>query len=579
MSTKMPNPPLKRTEVLNYLWKYQNQNGFIRDSDVAACARDLGISNIELEGIISFYHFFHRNPTGRYTIYLNNSIVSETKGYQRVKEAFERETGQRFGEGDLCEEFALFETACIGLSDQEPAALINFHPFTNLNSLKVRQIITKLKQGVPVESICDEVPDHIHYTPPKDKTIFFREYHPGIAITKLKGKTPEEILAEIKKSKLSGMGGAFFPTGKKWDICRQQAANPKYIVCNADEGEPGTFKDRVLMNAMPGLMLEGMIIAGFAIGSQEGIIYLRAEYTWLLEKIQAAIDHFKRMNLLGENIAGIPGFNFDIRLQLGAGSYVCGEETAMLNSLEGKRGEPRTRQYFPTERGYLNLPTIVNNVETFAAAARIIELGADFFLQTGTPESPGTKLLSISGDCHKPGIYEIEWGTSVEKVLELCHADDPFFIQVSGPSGECISVKEKNRRLAKDDLKCGGSFMIFNSDRDLLQIFSNFADFFKQESCGLCTPCRAGNFIVKRKLEKLGKGLAYDKDLEDITEWGNIMKITSRCGLGKMATRSLVMALQKFPEYFHEKLDKQGDGFNKGFDEERAILAYEKFKN
>ncbi len=579
MSANKSNTQLDRTEVLNQLWHYQNQRGFIHDVDVEECAKKLSISKIELEGIISFYHFFHRTPTSKYTIYLNNSIVSDIKGFNRVKEAFERETGDRFGEAEWCGEFALYETACIGLSDQEPAALINFHPFTNLNSLKVRQIIAKLKQGIPVEEICDEVPDHIRFTPPKNKTIFFREYHPGMIISKLTSYTPKDIIEEVKKSKLSGMGGAFFPTGMKWEFCRQQEASPKYIVCNADEGEPGTFKDRVLMNSMPGLMLEGMITAGYAVGAKEGIIYLRAEYTWMVEKIEKMIDHFQRMNLLGENIIGIEGFNFDIRVQLGAGAYVCGEETALLNSLEGKRGEPRTKLFFPTEKGYLNQPTVVNNVETFCAAARIVELGADFFLQTGTAESPGTKLLSVSGDCHRPGIYEVEWGTTVAEVLELCEAEDPYFIQVSGPSGEAISMKDKTRKIAKDDLKCGGSFMIFNSSRDILNILSNFTDFFKHESCGLCTPCRAGNFIIKRKLEKLQKGLAYKKDLEEMEEWGSIMKITSRCGLGKSATNALSTALENFPGYFKNKLDKKGNGFNKDFDLERATQPYEKFKS
>ena len=579
MNSDQDKPQLKRTELLNVLWKYQRQNGFIRDVDVAECSHKLGISKIELEGVISFYHFFHREPTGQYIIYLNNSIVSETKGFERVKEAFERETGQRFGVADPCGIFALHETACIGLSDQEPAALINFHPFTNLNSLKVRNIITKLKQGVPVVDICDDIPDHIQFTPSEDKTIFLREYRPGIVVSKLKAYSRDEVINEIKKSKLSGMGGAFFPTGLKWEFCKKELVSPKYIVCNADEGEPGTFKDRVLMNTLPGLMLEGMIAAGYAVGATKGIIYLRAEYTWLLEKLQKTIDQFKRMNLLGKEIGGIKNFDFDIWIQLGAGAYVCGEETALLNSLEGKRGEPRTKLYYPTQRGYLNHPTVVNNVETFCGAARVLELGADHYLSTGTPSSPGTKLISVSGDCHKPGIYEIEWGTSVAKVLELCEARDPYFIQISGPSGQCTSKKEINRKIAFDDLKCGGSFMIFNSSRDPLRILSNFADFFKHESCGLCTPCRAGNFIIKRKLEKFQKGLAYEKDLQDILEWGKIMKITSRCGLGKTATNSLTMALEKFPKYFKKKLDKKGDGFNKHFDEERAIEAYEKFKS
>ncbi|MCB0584070.1 MAG: NADP oxidoreductase, partial [Phaeodactylibacter sp.] len=309
-----------------------------------------------------------------------------------------------------------------GLSDQEPAALINFHPFTNLNTLKVRQIIAKLKQGVPIEEVCDEVEDNIRYVPPGKRAVFFREYFPGNAIMKLKGMNPEQVIDEINRSKLSGRGGAFFPTGLKWGLCRQQAATPKYIVCNADEGEPGTFKDRVLMNTMPGLALEGMVAAAYAVGAREGILYLRAEYTWMKDKLEKSIERFYRMGLLGKNVAGIEGFDFDIRLQLGAGSYVVGEETAMLNSMEGKRGEARVKQYYPIERGFLGKPTVVNNVETLCAAARIIELGADHFLKVGTANSPGTKLISISGDCHQPGVYEIEYGMTVEELLKLCHA-------------------------------------------------------------------------------------------------------------------------------------------------------------
>jgi [NiFe] hydrogenase diaphorase moiety large subunit len=326
-------------------------------------------------------------------------------------------------------------------------------------------------------------------------------------------------------------------------------------------------------------MLEGMIIAGYAVGSAEGIIYLRAEYTWLLEKLNRTIEQFHRMNLLGGNIAGIDGFNFNIRIQLGAGSYVCGQETAMLNSMEGKRGEPRTRQFFPTEKGFLGRPTVVNNVETFCAAARVLELGVDHFLQTGHPDFPGTKVLSISGDCRLPGIYEIEWGTSVAKVLELCQADEPYFIQLSGPSGQCISMIEKDRKMMKGDLPCGGSFMIFNKTRDILSIMNNFTQFFKSESCGVCTPCRAGNFIIQRKLEKIAKGLAYPSDFKDIREWGDIIKVTSRCGLGQAATQSLVMALDKFPEYFESKVDHHKEGLNKDFDMERAISEYERFTN
>ncbi len=575
----MPTSPaaIDRTKTLDCLWSFQNANGYISDGFVKQCAADLGISQIELEGIISFYHFFHRQPTGEFIIYLNNSIVSECKGFLRVKDAFERETGNHFGKSDPSGKFALFETACIGLSDQEPAALINFHPFTNLNTLKVKRIIAELKKGTPVEDICDEVPDHIRFVPKKKKRILLKDYHPGMAVWKLPNLRPDGVIEEVKKSKLSGMGGAYFPTGLKWEFCKNQEASRKYIACNADEGEPGTFKDRVLMNKLPGLMFEGMIAAGYAVGAQGGIVYLRAEYKWLLEKLENTITDFHKRGLLGKNIAGIKGFDFDIRIQLGAGAYVCGEETAMLNSMEGKRGEPRPKVFFPTERGFLDKPTVVNNVETFCAAARIIELGADHYLKTGTAASPGTKLLSISGDCHQPGIFEIEWGTKVSDILEMCGAEDPYYIQVSGPSGQCISKKEFDRKIAMDDLKCGGSFMIFNSKRDVLNILRNFTDFFKHESCGVCTPCRAGNFIIQRKLEKVANGLAYPSDYDEIKQWGNIMGMTSRCGLGKTATNALLMALDKFPEFFATKVAQQGEGLNKKFDMEKALQPYEQF--
>jgi [NiFe] hydrogenase diaphorase moiety large subunit len=579
MKSKEAHQISNRSDLLNCLWNYQNQHGYIRDEDVESCSKTLDISKIDVEGVISFYHFFHRKPAGKYTIHLNNSIVSECKGFARVRDAFERETGASFGGVDPSGQFGLFETACIGLSDQEPAALINFYPFTNLNTLKVKSIIASLKRGAVPEDICDEVPDHVRSHPEEDKTIFFRHYQPGKAVSVLRDKTPEEVIEEVKTSKLSGMGGAFFPTGLKWEFCRNEPGNPKYIVCNADEGEPGTFKDRVLMNAMPGLVLEGMIISGYAVGANKGIIYLRAEYKWLLPKLEKTIEQFRKMNLLGKNVGGVRGFDFDMRVQLGAGAYVCGEETALLNSMEGKRGEPRTKQYFPTQRGFHNKPTVVNNVETFCAAARVVELGSKYFLNTGIPSCPGTKLLSISGDCREPGIYEIEWGTKIGEILDKCGADDPHYIQVSGPSGQCVSMDEINRTISKDDVRCGGSFMIFNSNRDILNILTNFTTFFKQESCGVCTPCRAGNFIIQRKLNRVALKLAYQVDYDEIREWGNIMQITSRCGLGKMATNTLLMALDKFPDYFDSKVDHHKDGLNKEFDLQTAVQEYERFSS
>ena len=568
-----------RTKLLDNLWKVQNQHGYIRREDVLACSRALDISAIEVEGVISFYHFFTRKPAGKFTIYLNKSVVAEHKGFERIKEAFEAATGARMNGIDPSGEFGLYATPCIGLSDLDPTALINLYPFTKLTSLKVKDIVAQLRQGASPADICDTVPDNIRSIPDGDKAVLLRDYDPGKAIEQLSRLSPESVIDEIKRSGLRGMGGAFFPAGLKWESCRNEPAGPKYIVCNADEGEPGTFKDRVLMTSVPGLLLEGMTIAGYAVGSSVGIIYLRAEYAWMKEKLTQTIERYRKMNLLGKNVSGIEGFDFDIRVQLGAGAYVCGEETALLNSLEGKRGEPRNKRFFPTQRGYLQKPTVVNNVETFCAGARVMELGADYYLQTGTPTSPGTKLISVSGDCRFPGIYEIEWGKSVRELLDDCGADQPHYIQVSGPSGECISMAEADRTISLDDLRCGGSFMIFNRSRDILQILRNFTRFFKYESCGLCTPCRAGNFLIERKLELFASKLARESDVDEVRSWGEIMKLTCRCGLGKTAPNSLLTAQEKFPEYFEETVDHDTDRLSKGFSLEDAVREYDRFSS
>src|SRR5664279_4147239 len=573
-----------QTQMLNKLWELQKSNGYITDNDIKQLANLFNLSEVEVEGVVSFYHFFQRTPTGKYIIYLNNSIIADIKGFNRIKETLERETGATFGTVDRTGTFGLFLTPCIGLSDQEPSALINFYPFTNLNTSKVKDIITKLKNGATAESICDEPADNIQYTPPGNKTVFFKEFTPGSVIAKLGQATPSGIIEELKKSELAGRGGAYFPTWKKWNSAMVQPALPKFVVCNADEGEPGTFKDRVLMNREAHSLIEGMIICGYTIGAEYGIIYLRGEYWWLKNKLDKAIEDYHNLGLLGKNCGQIQGFDFDIRIQMGAGSYVCGEETALLESLEGKRGEPRTKWFFPVEKGYLQLPTIINNVETFCAVAKIIEMGAAEYLKLGIPGSPGTKLISVSGDCKRPGIYEIEWGMTIEELLSLCEADDPYYMQVSGPSGECISIDEKSRRISMVDLpghkdiRCGGSFMIFNSQRDLVKVLLNFSEFFKHESCGICTPCRAGNFIIQRKLERLDNGLANETDLAEIKSWGTIMKNTSRCGLGKTATSSLIIAMDKFHNYFTAKLDKDYDGLNLKFDMDAATKDYEEYK-
>jgi len=569
---------MDRTHLLNKLWEYQLKFGFISDRAISEISKTLNVSNIEVESVTSFYHFFRENPTGRHIIYLNNSIISDLKGYEAVKTAFEKETGCTFNE-EGSEEFSLFDTSCIGMSDQEPAALINFQPFTDLTPKKVKRIIDRIKSGENAKEFASKTKSKIQYHPKEDKALIFRSYEMGKSIKEGIKFSPDEIVNKISKAKLLGLGGAFFPVGYKWNSCKNNEADAKYIICNADEGEPGTFKDRALLQYLPGLMIEGMILAGYATGAKEGIIYLRAEYQFFKDDLETTLQQFRDDNLLGKSILGVEDFDFDIRIQLGAGSYVCGAASALIESMEGRRGEPPVRMWSATKHGFKHKPTVVNNVETLAYAARIIELGEDYFLSLGTEESPGTKLISISGDVAKPGIYEIEFGISISDLLgiEMSQATSPYFVQVSGPSGECINNTEFNRRICKEDIMCGGSFMVFNRTRDILNILRNFMEFFKEESCGVCTPCRAGNFILTEKVKKIQRGLCSQEDIDEIKQWGNIIKLSSRCGLGKSSPNSLIYAVEKFQDYFNIKISPSNENQNVEFDMEDAVHEFDSF--
>ena len=547
---------MQRSELLDFLWQAQNTHGHIRTEDVAEAADALGVSTLDIEGVVSFYHFFHRRPAGAFTVYLNNSPVAAIKGFERMRDAFERYTGGRFGTVDASGRWGLFETACIGLSDMEPAALINFQPFTHLNSMKVRDIVGKLRQGATPAEICDPVPDHIRSVPGGDRAILLRDYDPGVAVGRLRGRKPEAVLAEIRKSGLRGMGGAFFPTGIKWASCRKAAGSPKYIVCNADEGEPGTFKDRVLLNALPGLMLEGMVVAAYAVGAEHGVIYLRAEYAWLRDKLQHTIDHFRKMNLLGRDIGGVHGFDFDIYVQLGAGAYVCGEETALLNSLEGLRGEPRNKRVFPTERGFRQQPTVINNVETLCSAAWIVRNGAQAYRSIGTKDSPGSKLFCLSGDVETPGVYEVPFGTPLGELIDLAggaHGEIQAVL-LGGAAGAFAGPEDLDVPMSFEDLRQAGLPLgsgvvtVINQGRDLRHFLLSLGHFFAHESCGKCYPCQLG---TQRQLEILGRlanGGMHKGDLQALEDVGYAMTNASFCGLGMTAATAVLSAMKRWPE-------------------------------
>ncbi len=472
-------------------------------------------------------------------------------------------------------------TSCTGMCDQGPAALVNGWPLTNLDNNRLDLVAELIRIRKPVTewpAMLFEVKDNIR----RAGVLLGEPFEPGTAIRATLVRGARETLAEMEKSKLRGRGGAGFKTASKWsfchaalveedgsEICDVGGAPKRVMVCNADEGEPGTFKDRVLLNTCPDLVLEGMTVGARVVGANRGFLYLRGEYRYLRDHLEAVLQRRREAGLLGRNILGQDGFDFDIEIHLGAGAYICGEESALIESLEGKRGRPRNRPPFPVTHGYLGLPTVVDNVETFACAARIAERGGEWFAAMGTPQSSGSKILSISGDCSQPGIYEYPFGVTLREILADCGAEEPYAVQVSGPSGCLVSWKEFERRIAFEDLPTAGALMVFRRGRDVFQVARNFAHFFAHESCGFCTPCRVGTQLQKRLMDKIDSGHGAVCDLEEMKRLGQLMKSMSHCGLGHTAANPVLDSLEKFPDSYERKLKSLA--FEPAFDLDGAL--------
>jgi [NiFe] hydrogenase diaphorase moiety large subunit len=385
--------------------------------------------------------------------------------------------------------------------------------------------------------------------------VIFSAYEKLFALKKALSMNREDILLEIKESKLKGRGGAGFPTSTKWMLVAAAKSDKKFVICNADEGEPGTFKDRVLLLEYPELVIEGMIIAAYTIKSDQGFIYLRGEYEYMLKNLNDYLEELRKMNVLGKDILGKKSFDFDITIRLGSGAYVCGEETALIESLEGHRGESRNRPPFPVSKGYKGKPTTVNNVETFAAVTRIIEKGGKWFQKYGTSISTGSKLFSISGDCKKPGVYELPWGKTINEILKLVEAENTKAVQIGGASGKCYNSSQFDKKISYEDCATGGSIIIFNKNRNMIDVLENFMEFFTEESCGQCTPCRIGN-------RKLLEGIRMIKNNEYTFDYINklkdlsiTMQVASKCGLGQSSPNSFISILENFSnEVFNNRL-------------------------
>ena len=513
-----------------------------------------------------------------------------SSGSQRIRERLEKEIAAN----GLSDEVGVVKTGCFGLCALGPIMIV--YPEGTFYSMvqedDIPEIVSEhlLKGRVVTRLLYDETTKTDKIIP-LNETNFYKKQHRvalrncgvinpenieeyigtggyealGIVLTE---KTPEDVIQILLDSGLRGRGGAGFPTGLKWKFAAANEADQKYVCCNADEGDPGAFMDRSILEGDPHAVLEAMAIAGYAIGASQGYIYVRAEYPIAVKRLEIAINQAREYGLLGENIFD-SGFNFDIELRLGAGAFVCGEETALMTSIEGNRGEPRPRPPFPALKGLFQKPTILNNVETFANIPQIIVNGPEWFASMGTENSKGTKVFALGGKIHNTGLVEVPMGTTLREIVEEIGGGIPNgkkfkAAQTGGPSGGCIPAEHLDVPIDYDNLKKIGSMMgsggliIMDEDTCMVDIAKFFLEFTVDESCGKCTPCRIGTRRMLEILEKITKGQAAMEDLDKLEELCCHLQSSSLCALGQTAPNPVLSTLRYFrDEYIAHIVDKK----------------------
>jgi [NiFe] hydrogenase diaphorase moiety large subunit len=563
------------THLLQILRAVQSSYHYVPKDAIEQLAVLLQIARTRIISVVEFYSFLHLTPKGQYELLICDSITDHMLGKTSLTNYLAKQLNVAVGGVREDGVVSLDNTSCTGMCDQGPAGLVNGYPLTRLDVTRVDIITGLINQQKPLAEWPFElfqVQDNIY----KTGILLNQQIDQGAALRTAFKRGLQETLAEIDKSGLRGRGGAGFQTAMKWRLCSEEPQDARYVVCNADEGEPGTFKDRVLLNSFAHQVFEGMTLCAAIIGAKQGFLYLRGEYLHLYEKLQSILEERRKSGLLGINILQ-EGLNFDIEICMGAGAYICGEESALIESLEGKPGIPRNRPPYPVTQGYLGKPTVVDNVETFLAAVSIAVNEGDWFAGVGTEKSKGTKIMSISGDCLYPGIYEYPFGTTIQAMLDDCGAVNILGVQVGGPSGTFVSNHEFARKLAFEDLATGGSFIIFNKSRNILEIVNNFTHFFAHESCGFCTPCRVGTSLLKKQLDKIVEGHGSAGDVVLLEEICQIIKKHSHCGLGQSAANPVLSTLARYPEVYQSRLKKIS--YEPGFDLDDALETARRMAN
>ena len=546
--------------------------GYLPPAALTFIAGALGLPRARVEGVAGFYAFLYLTPVGRYRVLFSDNITDRLLG---SRELMDRLCHRLWIEPGKVSEDGLVSvdtTSCTGMCDQGPALLVNGRALTRMSVERIDHLGELIRAQIPLADWPEAyfvVADNIR----RRDSLLACDWPAGTALQAALARGAEAMLDEMKISKLRGRGGAGFTTHVKWETarrapCRQQPPQ-RYVVCNADEGEPGTFKDRVLLSRYADLVFDGMTIAGLTIGASQGLLYLRGEYAYLLPALHENLARRRGDGLLGAAVCGRPDFAFEIAIHVGAGAYVCGEETALLESLEGRRGVPRIRPPFPAQEGYRGQPTVVNNVETLCKAALIAVHGGAWFAGLGTPQSTGSKLLSIAGDVERPGIYEYPFGVEVQQVLHDCGAAVAQAVQVGGAAGVCLARHEFTRRIAFEDVPTAGAFMVFSARRDMFEVAHNFAHFFAHESCGFCTPCRVGTSLVANCMDKIAAGHGSQYEINEIFRIHRLLHAASHCGLGQTACNPLFDTLHKFRPAYERRL--RSLDFEPAFDLDQAL--------
>ncbi len=531
-------------------------------------AEGLGLTVGAVESTLDFYSFLTREPTGAYRILCSDNITDRMLGNQAIFDHMARRLGVSRGKVSADGLVSLDFTSCTGMCDQGPAILVNGIAVTRMTLHRADQICDLVRSRVPLAHWPSDL-FRVEHNIRRADMLLAADFNPGSALRAAVEMGRDAYLAEVKRSNLRGRGGAGFTTGVKWEAARNARGDARYIVCNADEGEPGTFKDRVLLQFYAERVFEGMALAAFVVGAKLGLVYLRGEYLYMRAQLEEKLAELRAARLLGGTILGVEGFDFDIEIHMGAGAYICGEETALIESLEGKAGRPRIRPPFPVSVGYRGQPTVVNNVETLCKVTEIALHGGAWYEGFGTKQSTGTKVLSVAGDVERPGIYEYPFGVRIAQVLEDAGAKNPRAVQVSGAAGQCLTSREFGRCIAFEDVPTAGSIMVFGGHRDMFEVARNFAQFFQHESCGFCTPCRVGTTIQARIMEKIAAGHGTQYEMNELQHLCQVMRTASHCGLGLTAGTAITDMIDRFREDFEKRLARRD--FEPAFDLDAAL--------